>query len=307
MYVYLCIDFTGIQRFTLTKIFFQVTTAHASFSFFLSLSLKKRRGVEKEERKKEVDVTLDQIIHLLSFNRSEKTRRQPWDRSIALPSPQCRWASSSLPISSFQSLGKQVSESRLLIPSKIERIFSEAVSTFPAGYTNYQESSTDNCTGTASICTADLPFNITDPPDVWLQATVSVPSIELYVSNIQARLNLDAKVASLLTLTAGVSVGISSVQLKILGKVRSRVSSAFQTKWLRLGVEADVRLAVRFDKVVEIVNRTLDSIDLSPILAKTIQGVQNIVDDALWDQFLSFVFPLSLFSRLRLINTINSD
>ena len=46
-------------------------------------------------------------------------------------------------------------------------------------------------------------------------------------------------------------------------------------------MEADVRLAVRFDKVVEIVNRTLDSIDLSPILAKTIQGVQNIVDDAL--------------------------
>lgn len=72
----------------------------------------------------------------------------------------------------------------------------------------------------ASICTEELPFNISDPPDVWLEAKVSVPSIELRVDNIQARLNLDAKVASLVTLTAGVSVGIRSVQLRILGKDR---------------------------------------------------------------------------------------
>lgn len=91
--------------------------------------------------------------------------------------------------------------------------------TSPAGYTNYQESSTDNCTGTASICTEQLPFNITNPPDVWLDARVTVPSIVLRVDNIQARLNLDARVASLVNLTAGVSVSISSVQLTILSKI----------------------------------------------------------------------------------------
>ena len=89
--------------------------------------------------------------------------------------------------------------------------------TSPIGYTNYQETSTDNCTGSTSICTTELPFNISNPPDVWLDARVTVPSIELIVNNIQARLNLDARVASLVNLTAGVSVSISTVQLKILG------------------------------------------------------------------------------------------
>jgi hypothetical protein len=46
---------------------------------------------------------------------------------------------------------------------------------------------------------------------------VTVPTILLQVNNIQARLNLDVRVASLVNITAGVSVSISSVQLKILG------------------------------------------------------------------------------------------
>jgi hypothetical protein len=45
-----------------------------------------------------------------------------------------------------------------------------------------------------------------------------VPSIELRVDNLQARLNLDAKVASLVNLAAGVSVSITTVQLQILGE-----------------------------------------------------------------------------------------
>ena len=90
--------------------------------------------------------------------------------------------------------------------------------TSPTGYKNYRESSTDNCRGIASICTQELPFNVTHPPDVWLDARVTVPTIILRVDNIQARLNLDARVASLVTLTAGVSVSIESVELKILGK-----------------------------------------------------------------------------------------
>ncbi|CAF1067052.1 unnamed protein product [Rotaria sordida] len=124
--------------------------------------------------------------------------------------------------------------------------------TSPATYTNYQETSTDNCTGSTSICTQELPFNVNNPPDVWLDASLTVPTIELRVDNIQARLNLDTRVASLINLTAGVSVGISTVQLKIRG------------------VNAHVQLAVKLDKIVDIVNRTLESIDLNPLLARTI-------------------------------------
>ncbi|UJR08260.1 hypothetical protein I4U23_012533 [Adineta vaga] len=135
--------------------------------------------------------------------------------------------------------------------------------TSTVAYTNYQETSTDNCTGSASICTSELPFNTTNPPDVWLDAKVEVPLIELRVDNIKARLNLDARVASLVNLTAGVSVSISSVHLKISG------------------VNVQVQLAVKFDKLVDIVNRTLESIDLNPLLARTIKGVQNTVDNLL--------------------------
>ncbi|CAF1339788.1 unnamed protein product [Rotaria sordida] len=131
------------------------------------------------------------------------------------------------------------------------------------GYTNYQEISTDNCTGSASICTQELPFNVSNPPDVWLDAKITVSTIELRVDNLQARLNLDVQVASLVNINAGVSVGISTVQLKIRG------------------VNAQVQLAVGFDKIVDIINKTLESIDLNPLLARTIKGVQNTIDNLL--------------------------
>ncbi|CAF3612694.1 unnamed protein product [Rotaria sp. Silwood1] len=131
------------------------------------------------------------------------------------------------------------------------------------GYTNYQTTSTDNCTGSVSICTQELPFTMNNPPDVWLDAKIMVPTIVLHVDNIQARLNLDVRVASLVNINAGVSVGISSVQLNILG------------------VHAKVQLAVQLDKIVEIINRTLESIDLSSVLVNTLVGVQNTVDKLL--------------------------
>ncbi len=54
-------------------------------------------------------------------------------------------------------------------------------------------------------------------------------STKLVVNNIQARLNLNARVASLVNLTAGVSVSISTVQLKILGKkkLKSKIKIVF--------------------------------------------------------------------------------
>ncbi|CAF4893413.1 unnamed protein product [Rotaria sp. Silwood1] len=141
--------------------------------------------------------------------------------------------------------------------------YADQSTTSSVGYTNYQEISTDNCTGSTSICTQELPFDVSKPPDVWLDARITVSTIELNVNNIQARLNLDARVASLVNLTAGVSVGISAVQLKIRG------------------VNAQVQLAVVLDKIADIINTTLQSIDLNPILAEVITGVRNTANQLL--------------------------
>lgn len=54
---------------------------------------------------------------------------------------------------------------------------------------------------------------------MWLTANVTVPLISLRVDNIRARLNLDIRAAGLVTLTAGVSVSISAVQIQIKGQV----------------------------------------------------------------------------------------
>lgn len=96
--------------------------------------------------------------------------------------------------------------------------FNLAIGTTSDGYTNYVTTNNDN-TGSTSICTCGLPYNRTDPPDVWLTANVTVPLISLRVDNIRARLNLDIRAAGLVTLTAGVSVSISAVQIQIKGQV----------------------------------------------------------------------------------------
>lgn len=56
-----------------------------------------------------------------------------------------------------------------------------------------------------------------DPPDVYLNVpTLSVGRIELEVDDLSAELNLNARVASLVTLNAGVNVAISKVNLTIV-------------------------------------------------------------------------------------------
>ncbi|CAF3397369.1 unnamed protein product, partial [Rotaria sp. Silwood2] len=54
----------------------------------------------------------------------------------------------------------------------------------------------------ASICTQELPYSISNPHDVWLDATLTIPTIALRVDNLQARLNLDLRVASLVNINA---------------------------------------------------------------------------------------------------------
>ncbi len=98
-------------------------------------------------------------------------------------------------------------------------------------------------------------------PDVLLDVpNISVDKIDLEVDNVQANLALDARVANLVKLTAGVDLKIGKVKLTIEG------------------VRAEALLKVRLDNVREILDRTLTTIDRNPALVeRLLQSVDNTV------------------------------
>lgn len=98
-------------------------------------------------------------------------------------------------------------------------------------------------------------------PDVLLDVpNLSVDEITLDVENLRAKVSLDAKLANLLSLTAGADVGIDKVKLTIKG------------------VKAEVLLKVRLDNVANIIDRTLTTIDRNPqILERLLTSVDNTV------------------------------
>lgn len=84
-------------------------------------------------------------------------------------------------------------------------------------------------------------------PDVYLEVPrLSVDQILLEVDNLEVHLALDARVANLVSLKAGVDASIGKVKLEIRG------------------VEAEAYLTVRLDNVAKILDRTLTTIDNNP-------------------------------------------
>lgn len=99
------------------------------------------------------------------------------------------------------------------------------------------------------------------PPDVLLNVPkLSVGRIELDVDNLKADINLNANVASLVNINAGVAVSIQKVNLTIVD------------------VDAELELIVRLGNLVEIVNRVFQSLDLNPLLINTLNNVTSILD-----------------------------
>ncbi|KAF9775958.1 hypothetical protein IL306_005904 [Fusarium sp. DS 682] len=99
------------------------------------------------------------------------------------------------------------------------------------------------------------------PPDVYLKVPeLSVGRIELDVDNLHADINLNADIAKLVQINAGIQVGIEKVNITIAD------------------VEAELELVVRLGHLVEIVNRTLASIDLNPALINLLDSVGDIVE-----------------------------
>ena len=101
-----------------------------------------------------------------------------------------------------------------------------------------------------------------DQPDVLLDIpTLSVDEIKLDVQNLQAHVSLDARVANLVKITAGVDASIDKVNLDIKG------------------VKASVLLIVRLDNVREIIDKTLTTLDKNPqLVEKLLQTVDNTVN-----------------------------
>ncbi|KAK3399481.1 hypothetical protein B0T20DRAFT_410076 [Sordaria brevicollis] len=99
------------------------------------------------------------------------------------------------------------------------------------------------------------------PPDVLLRVPeLHVGRIELDVDNLRAEVNLAAEVASLVTLNAGVQVGIDKVNITIAD------------------VDANLDLVIRLGNLVKVVNRTLSTLDLNPALVNLLDGVVDAVD-----------------------------
>ncbi|MER7455447.1 hypothetical protein [Micromonospora sp. NPDC126480] len=100
-------------------------------------------------------------------------------------------------------------------------------------------------------------------PDVLLDVPeVSVDSIRLAVDSLDADLSLRARLANLLQLDAGVRVHLQGVELDITG------------------VHAEALLKVRLEKLVEILDRALSTIDRNPqIIEALARTTTNSIDD----------------------------
>ena len=104
--------------------------------------------------------------------------------------------------------------------------------------------------------------SLTPNRDVILEIPeLSVDSIGLTVSDVRAHVALDANAMNLVTITAGVDVGIKKVQLGIVG------------------VLAEAYLYVDLDNVAKIVNRVVQTLDRNPqILIQVLKTVDTGVN-----------------------------
>lgn len=125
-------------------------------------------------------------------------------------------------------------------------------STADDGYIGYTLSSINDANSDVIYSTDSTSANVSTtspPPDVELNATVSVGEIDIVVSNLSAKVNLDVQVLNLLSFNAGVDASIDRVSLTIKN------------------VSAQVQLEARLANLVLMINDVLDSIDLNPALA----------------------------------------
>ena len=157
---------------------------------------------------------------------------------------------------------KSLFQSLVLLLSMTSFISAQISTTKSDGYTGYSLGLTGD--GQSAVYdTASTPANVSTtnpPPDVYLNATVHVGEIDITVQNLTAQVNLAAQVLNLLSFNAGVDVSINRVSL------------------LLQNVSAHVLLEARLENLVLMINDTLNSLDLNPVLATLGQDVGNLVN-----------------------------
>lgn len=102
----------------------------------------------------------------------------------------------------------------------------------------------------------------TSAPDVYLNVpTLSVGLISLQVDSLAADINLAAQVANLVTINAGVQVGLQQLDLTITD------------------IDVELELVVRLGNLVNIVNRVFQSVDLNPLILDVANATSTLVGD----------------------------
>lgn len=135
--------------------------------------------------------------------------------------------------------------------------------TSSAGASATATASTASGTGTRTTSAPSVSRTST-VPDVLLQVPeLHVGRIELVVEKLQADLNLNAKVAGLVQVNAGVAVSVEKVNITIAD------------------VDVNLELVVRLGNLVDIVERVFDSLDLNPLLLSLIGNVTNLVGEVI--------------------------
>ncbi|PNS17569.1 hypothetical protein CAC42_8112 [Sphaceloma murrayae] len=98
------------------------------------------------------------------------------------------------------------------------------------------------------------------PPDVYLNVPqLSVGRIELNVDDLRADINLNARVAGLVQLNAGVQLSVQNINITIAD------------------VDVELELVVRLGHLVDIVNRVFESVDLNPLIVSIGNATESLV------------------------------
>jgi len=138
---------------------------------------------------------------------------------------------------------------------------STSIPSTPGPSSSSSATKTGTSSGASSVPTSRPASNYSTAPDVLLNVPqLSVGRIELDVDNLQADINLNAKVANLVTINAGVQVSVQKINITISD------------------VEAQLELIVRLGHLVDIVQRVFESLDLNPLLITALNDVTSIVD-----------------------------
>ena len=149
--------------------------------------------------------------------------------------------------------------SQLLLPS-----FLAILTTFPltlAKTTNSTTTRTPTSSATIPLSSTTDAASNDSTIDVYLSVPqLSVGRIELDVDSLSADLNLNAAIANLVTINAGVQVSVQKVNITIED------------------VDAELELIVRLGNLVNIVNRVFASLDLNPLLITALNNVTSVVD-----------------------------